>query len=108
MIRPMSAIPMLALATGLLSAAALAQSVPPPMPAPMLPETLPAPSGEPAEPPPMSEIFAELDRDKDGSLTTDEASRNEEVAAAFERLDESRDGRLDLAEFAQLRSVRRD
>ena len=82
-----------------------AQAVPPPETAPLLlPDAPPAVSGPPA-PAAMSEKFAALDRDKDGSLSESEAVRDERVAVAFHRLDESGDGRLDLAEFAQLRGA---
>ena len=82
-----------------------AQAVPPESSAREMlpqPETSTAASGA-APLPTMSESFSDLDRDKDGALTPSEADRNENVAMAFKRLDESRDGTLDLAEFAQLR-----
>ena len=37
-------------------------------------------------------------------MTQLEAQRSQQVATSFQRLDESRDGRLDLAEYAQLRT----
>ncbi len=58
-------------------------------------------------PMPMSDRFSNLDRDKDGALSESEAERDDTVASAFGRLDQSHDGRLDLAEFAQLRSPQR-
>lgn len=82
-----------------------AQAVPPESSAQDMlppPETSTAASGA-APLPTMSESFSDLDRDKDGALTPSEADRNEIVAMAFKRLDESHDGTLDLAEFAQLR-----
>lgn len=84
--------------------AAHAQAVPPESTAQELVPT-PAPSitSDPA-PPTMSESFSLLDRDKDGAVTMSEAERSEAVTLAFQRLDQSRDGRLDLAEFAQLRA----
>ncbi len=84
-----------------------AQAVPPESSAEQM---LPAPAASPAAGgaapmATMSESFSDLDRDKDGALTPSEAGRNENVASAFRRLDESRDGTLDLAEFAQLRRL---
>jgi len=84
-----------------------AQAVPPESSAEQM---LPAPSASTAASgaapmATMSESFSDLDRDKNGALTPNEADRNESVASAFRRLDESRDGTLDLAEFAQLRRL---
>ena len=70
----------------------------------LLPAPAPPMSAKEFSAPPMSDGFAELDRDKDGAVTHTEAERNRQVAMSFERLDQSRDGRLDLAEYAQLRS----
>ena len=84
-----------------------AQSVPPESKATQLvPEVTPTVTSE-ATATPMSDRFSNLDRDKDGSLTEREADRDDTVASAFRRLDESHDGTLDLAEFAQLRSPQR-
>lgn len=71
---------------------------------PLLPEPAPPMSSTEFATPPMSDGFAALDRDKDGAVTRNEADRNEQVAMLFKRLDESRDGSLDLAEYAQLRN----
>lgn len=91
----------------LFSLAAQAQAVPPESSAEQLvPVPVPSISSEPA-PSTMSDGFAALDRDNDGVITPNEAERSEPVAVAFQRLDESRDGRLDLAEFAQLRAPKR-
>lgn len=49
----------------------------------------------------MSESFDKLDRNKDGSITKREASGDPAVASAFATLDASKDGKLDLGEFAQ-------
>jgi hypothetical protein len=96
---------MAALLIGVSMCGAHAQSTPPDdvqMP-PLLPEPAPPMSGTEFATPPMSDGFAALDRDKDGAVTRSEADRNEQVAMVFQRLDESRDGSLDLAEYAQLR-----
>jgi hypothetical protein len=97
------------LATFLLATAvgpAYAQATPPDAPstAPLLSAPAAPMSAKEFAAPPMSDSFAELDRDKDGAVTRSEAERNVQVAMAFKRLDESRDGRLDLAEYAQLRA----
>jgi hypothetical protein len=82
-----------------------AQATPPEAPSTApLPAPAPPMSGTEFSEPPISDSFAELDRDKDGAVTPSEAERNVQVAMLFQRLDESRDGRLDLAEYAQLRS----
>lgn len=87
------------------SGAANAQATPPDEP--RTPALLPAPappmSAKEFSTPPLSDSFSDLDRDKDGAVTRSEADRNAQVATDFQRLDESRDGRLDLAEYAQLR-----
>lgn len=82
-----------------------AQAVPPESKAAqLLPQAAPTVTSE-ANDTPMSDRFSNLDRDKDGSLTEREAERDDRVASAFGRLDQSHDGTLDLAEFAQLRSA---
>lgn len=85
---------------------AQAQSTPPEdlQTPPLLPPPAPPMNGTEFATPPLSDSFAELDRDKDGEVTLGEAERNQQVAMSFQRLDESGDGRLDLAEFAQLRT----
>lgn len=90
----------------LAAATAHAQATPPDPPevAPLLPAPAAPMATEEFKTPPMTQSFEELDRDKDGALTQNEALRSQEVAMAFERLDDSGDGRLDLAEFAQLRN----
>lgn len=49
----------------------------------------------------MSDRFDTLDRDRDGTISKREASRDGSVAASFATLDASKDGKLDLGEFAQ-------
>ena len=88
------------------AATAHAQATPPATPdaAPLLPAPAAPMEAKEFDTPPMTQSFEELDRDNDGAVTQNEALRSQEVAMAFGRLDESRDGRLDLAEFAQLRN----
>jgi hypothetical protein len=95
-----------ALILGVAFTAAHAQATPPDeLQTPsLMPPPAPPMSSTEFSTPPLSDSFAALDRDKDGAVTQSEASRNQQVAMSFRRLDESRDGRLDLAEFAQLRT----
>jgi hypothetical protein len=95
-----------ALMLGMAAFAAHAQATPPDdMQTPsLMPPPAPPMSSTEFSTPPLSDSFDELDRDKDGAVTQGEASRNQQVAMSFKRLDESRDGTLDLAEFAQLRT----
>lgn len=81
-----------------------AQATPPDSPrtAPLLPAPATPMEAKEFGTPPMTDSFEDLDRDKDGVVTQNEALRSQEVAKAFERLDQNGDGRLDLAEFAQL------
>lgn len=59
------------------------------------------PSGQPPElAPTLSERFNELDRNRDGFISADEAALDERLSAAFAELDQSQDRRLDLAEFS--------
>ena len=97
---------MAAMALTVACGAVHAQATPPdePSTAPLLPAPAPPMTGTEFSEPPISDSFSELDRDKDGAVTPSEAERNVQVAMLFQRLDESRDGRLDLAEYAQLRS----
>jgi len=71
---------------------------------PLLPSPAPPMGGPDVATAPLSDSFDQLDRDRDGAVTPNEAQRNQQVAMSFQRLDESRDGRLDLAEYAQLRT----
>lgn len=98
------AIAALMLVTGI--GAAQAQSTPPDdMQSPsLLPPPAPPMSSAEFSTPPLSDSFNALDRDRDGAVTQLEAQRSQQVATSFQRLDESRDGRLDLAEYAQLRT----
>ena len=50
----------------------------------------------------LTENFDKLDRDRDGTISPNEAARDESVAAAFKKLDMSKDGMLDISEFAAL------
>lgn len=98
------AIAVLMLVTGI--GAAQAQSTPPDdlqSPSLLPPPAAPMSSAE-FSTPPLSDSFNALDRDKDGVVTKLEAQRSHQVSTSFQRLDESRDGRLDLAEYAQLRT----
>lgn len=50
---------------------------------------------------PMSDSFSKLDRNADGMVSKTEARRDAKLAKAFDRVDESKDGNVDMAEFAQ-------
>lgn len=69
-----------------------AQSVPPADAAP--------PATSPPPPEPMTDRFEALDRDGDALISREEAARDPALVVAFADLDDSRDGALDLAEFA--------
>ena len=49
-----------------------------------------------------SEMFKKLDVNGDGFITETEALAHPELPGAFEESDEDGDGRLDMAEFAEL------
>ena len=53
-----------------------------------------APAGAQAAP-----IFEQLDGNRDGFVTKDEAKRSADVTARFKELDADRDGRISAAEF---------
>jgi len=44
-------------------------------------------------------MFKELDRDKDGQVTKDEAKRSADVQARFNALDANHDGKVSMAEW---------
>ncbi|CAI08988.1 hypothetical protein ebA5049 [Aromatoleum aromaticum EbN1] len=44
-------------------------------------------------------MFMELDRDKDGQVTKDEAKRSADLQARFDQLDTDRDGKLSMNEW---------
>lgn len=46
-----------------------------------------------------SSMFKELDRDKDGQVSKDEASRSADVQARFDELDANRDGKVSMTEW---------
>lgn len=50
---------------------------------------------------PRVRTFEELDRDKSGFIEISESAALPGLAAAFERADRNRDGRLDKVEFAR-------
>jgi hypothetical protein len=67
----------------------------------------PAPSTQPGQPvtpipeiPAPSAAFVKLDRDKNGSLSKAEATRNKDLAKRWDSLDGNKDGKLDSGEFA--------
>lgn len=45
-------------------------------------------------------MFRELDRDKDGQVTKDEAKRSADVQARFDALDANHDGKVSMAEWS--------
>ncbi len=45
--------------------------------------------------------FAKLDKDQDGMISKKEASKDTKLSKGFSTADESKDGKLDPAEFAQ-------
>jgi hypothetical protein len=48
---------------------------------------------------PPAPLFTQLDANKDGYVTKDEAKRSAEVTARFTKLDADRDGKLAASEF---------
>ena len=44
-------------------------------------------------------MFKELDRDKDGQVSKDEAKRSADVQARFDQLDSDRDGKVSMTEW---------
>ncbi len=46
-----------------------------------------------------SSIFKELDRDKDGQISKDEAKRSADVQTRFDELDANRDGKVSMTEW---------
>lgn len=49
--------------------------------------------------------FQDLDTNRDGQITPDEAKRAPEVKASFTQADANKDGKLDAAEFAALEAM---
>ena len=45
--------------------------------------------------------YTKMDKDKDGTLSKKEASKNKELTKQWDTLDVNKDGKLDEAEFAQ-------
>jgi len=46
-----------------------------------------------------SSMFKELDRDKDGQISKDEAKRSADVQARFDEIDADRDGKVSMNEW---------
>ncbi len=80
------------LVLGALPLAAIAADATPP--GGTTPGSAPTAGGD-ATPP----MFKELDSNKDGYVSRDEAKRSAEVTARFSELDKDRDGRLTVSEF---------
>ena len=57
--------------------------------------TTPAELGQPEIPP----MFKELDRDKDGQITREEAKRSAEITASFDSLDTDHNGKVSILEW---------
>ena len=49
--------------------------------------------------------FQDLDSNRDGQITLDEAKKSPEVKARFTQADANQDGKLDAAEFAALETM---
>ncbi len=49
--------------------------------------------------------FQDLDSNRDGQITLDEAKKSPEVKAKFTQADANKDGKLDAAEFAALETA---
>lgn len=49
--------------------------------------------------------FQDLDTNRDGQITLDEAKKSPEVKAKFTQADANKDGKLDAAEFAALETM---
>lgn len=49
--------------------------------------------------------FQDLDTNRDGQITLDEAKKAPEVKAKFTQADANKDGKLDAAEFAALETM---
>jgi len=80
------------------------QSAPKSSPGPISPPTQ-APITSPNPPPPPAASTAKptlqaLDKNRDGSISKDEAATDPELAKMFGQLDRNRDGKLDSGEFA--------
>ena len=52
-----------------------------------------------AEKDPKADLFASLDLDKNGAITSQEASANKALATVFKKLDKDQDGVISKAEF---------
>jgi Ca2+-binding EF-hand superfamily protein len=52
--------------------------------------------------------FQELDANRDGQITLDEAKKAPEVKEKFTQADANKDGKLDAAEFAALETMPKD
>jgi len=64
--------------------------------APVTPGTAPTSPGMSGD---TSSMFKELDRDKDGQVSKDEAKRSADVQARFDQLDSNRDGKVSMTEW---------
>lgn len=62
--------------------------------------TVPARAAEPAQPETVAELFARIDKNKDGRLSREETSLLPAIAERFATLDKDNDGFLNLDEFA--------
>ncbi|HHJ40256.1 MAG: hypothetical protein AXA67_06855 [Methylothermaceae bacteria B42] len=49
--------------------------------------------------------LSDLDADKDGVISAEEAQANPDLAKSFESVDENKDGKIDAAEFAQFEAI---
>ncbi len=49
--------------------------------------------------------FQDLDTNRDGQISLDEAKKSPEIAKKFVRADANQDGKLDAAEFAALETM---
>lgn len=49
--------------------------------------------------------FQDLDTNRDGQITLDEAKKSPEVKARFTQADANKDGKLDAAEFAAIETM---
>lgn len=52
--------------------------------------------------------YTKMDKDKDGTLSKKEASKNKELTKQWDTLDVNKDGKLDEAEFAQFETSSMD
>lgn len=71
------------------------------------PDGPPPQDGEHRGPPKAEDIIANLDTDKDGAISKDEAAANPRLAERFDDIDADKDGKITVAEltdfFAKMR-----